>query len=418
MKTTLQRSTLLLCAAFFSLTLLAQGNSGNNNGNGNGPGSNNGNNNGNNGRGQEISQQQSCVLTLPANTTVIAPANACGAVVEFAITTTGNCGTVTATPASGSTFRVGTTTVNVTNGVQNASFTVTVLDATAPAFDCPEAITASTDPGFCHATLQIPAPAYTDNCGGGTATGTRSDGKALTDPYPKGTTTITWTATDASSNSTSCTQVVIVKDTEKPRIISVTATPNTLWSPNHKMTDVELTYVATDNCPGELTYEVTGISSNEPLNGTGDGNTEADWAFIDGTHVQLRAERAGNGTGRIYTITVRVKDAAGNYSDDATVTVSVPHDQGNAAKAATATLEVAVAPNPSSGSFAIKASSTNTDSPISLVVSDVSGRVVYSRTGITAGQTINWGSDLKPGTYFLELRQGEAVTQSRVLKTK
>lgn len=405
MKTMLHRFPVLLCAAFFSFSVFAQGNSGNNNGRG--PGTNNGN---------HFGQLQNCPLTPPANITVPADAGACSAVVTFALPASDNCGTIKATPASGSTFAVGTTTVTITNGTNTSTFTVTVVDGQAPVFTCPAAIVAPTDPGACHATLQISAPVYTDNCSSGSAAGVRSDGRALSDPYPKGQTTITWTATDAAGNTSSCTQQVIVNDTEKPRITSVTATPNTLWSPNHKLEDVELTYEATDNCPG-LTYEVVSITSNESLNGTGDGNTEADWAIIDGTHVKLRAERAGNGSGRIYTITVRVKDATGNFSENSTVTVAVPHDQGHTARAAVPTLDAVVAPNPSSGSFAVQANSTNTTSAISLVVSDVSGKVVYSRTGITAGQTIYWGSELNPGTYFVELRQGVIATQKRVIKT-
>ncbi|KIC01910.1 hypothetical protein OA88_11090, partial [Flavobacterium sp. JRM] len=50
-------------------------------------------------------------------------------------------------------------------------------------------------------------------------TGVRSDSKSLTDLYPVGTTTITWTATDASGNtSLSCEQTITITDTEKPVI--------------------------------------------------------------------------------------------------------------------------------------------------------------------------------------------------------
>ena len=42
------------------------------------------------------------------------------------------------------------------------------------------------------------------------------------------------------------------------------------------------------------------------MDGTGDGDTSPDWEVIDAHHVLLRAERAGNGSGRIYTITVTV----------------------------------------------------------------------------------------------------------------
>ena len=50
----------------------------------------------------------------------------------------------------------------------------------------------------------------TDNCGVASIVGTRSDGRALTDNYPVGTTTITWTATDSSGNTATATQTVTI----------------------------------------------------------------------------------------------------------------------------------------------------------------------------------------------------------------
>ena len=46
--------------------------------------------------------------------------------------------------------------------------------------------------------------------------------------------------------------------------------------------------------------------------------------------VQLRAERDGNGNGRVYTITLQVTDASGNVST-ATAKVTVPHSETGAA---------------------------------------------------------------------------------------
>jgi len=67
-------------------------------------------------------------------------------------------------------------------------------------------------------------------------------------------------------------------------------------------------------------------TSNEPENGLGDGDTAPDIA-ISGGSVQLRAERSGTGSGRLYTLTATVTDVAGN-SATATASVTVPHDQG------------------------------------------------------------------------------------------
>jgi hypothetical protein len=72
---------------------------------------------------------------------------------------------------------------------------------------------------------------------------------------------------------------------------------------------------------------VTEVSSNEPINGLGDGDTAPDWIVPGGLTVNLRAERAGGGNGRIYTLTVACQDNAGNIATKA-MTVSVPKSQG------------------------------------------------------------------------------------------
>lgn len=54
-------------------------------------------------------------------------------------------------------------------------------------------------------------------------------------------------------------------------------------------------------------------------------------ALAIGRAVQLRAERAGNGTGRVYTITATAKDLAGNTAT-ANATGKVTHDRRRAAQ--------------------------------------------------------------------------------------
>ena len=112
-----------------------------------------------------------------------------------------------------------------------------------------------------------------------------------------------------------------------PTITGVSADPSVLWPPNHRLVNVTISYDVTDNCPlppGSCTLSVT---SNEPVNGTGDGDTSPDWIVLDDHHVLLRAERAGNGNGRIYTITITCVDSGGNSSSEQ-VEVMVPHDRG------------------------------------------------------------------------------------------
>lgn len=113
--------------------------------------------------------------------------------------------------------------------------------------------------------------------------------------------------------------------TNAPIITSATATPSVLFPPNHKLVPVTVSVNATGN---PATCRIVSVSSNQPINGTGDGNTSPDWVITGDLTVLLRAERAGNiKTDRVYTITVECTDAFGN-SDTTNVFVTVPHDRG------------------------------------------------------------------------------------------
>jgi hypothetical protein len=71
-------------------------------------------------------------------------------------------------------------------------------------------------------------------------------------------------------------------------------------------------------------------SSDEPQNAAGnnDGNTVNDIVIAgDCKSVQLRVERDSSKNGRVYAITLRVRDAAGNIGT-VTALVSVPKGAG------------------------------------------------------------------------------------------
>lgn len=117
-------------------------------------------------------------------------------------------------------------------------------------------------------------------------------------------------------------------DITAPVISSVSASPSTLWAPNHKMNAVSVTTVAADNCGGTPVCSIASATSNEPVNGLGDGNTAPDIVITGANTLLVRAERSGLGSGRVYTIGVTCSDAAGNVSPTSYTTVTVAHDQG------------------------------------------------------------------------------------------
>jgi hypothetical protein len=280
-----------------------------------------------------------CNIVCPSNITVNAESGKCDAVVTFAdVTFTGDCGpTLTYSHPSGARFPVGVTTVTVTSDATGAScsFTITVTDNQNPVItNCPANKTVKTDPGVCYATagsVNAGTASASDNCNPVGVTGVRSDGASLSANYPVGVTTIVWTATDPSGNTATCSQTITVVDDVPPTVSGETSSTYVLSPPNHTMRDVTINYTATDNCAVTTTVSV---ESNEPINGVGDGDTDPDYVVLDNvpgsagqyvSHLQLRAERAAGGTGRIYTVTITATDPYGNTTIK-TIDIQVPHD--------------------------------------------------------------------------------------------
>jgi hypothetical protein len=85
------------------------------------------------------------------------------------------------------------------------------------------------------------------------------------------------------------------------------------------------TIQAHDNDGGMVSLS-TVVSSSQPINGPGDGNTAPDWEITGPLTLNLRAERMGEGSGRVYTITVESRDAFGNISTG-TVQILVAHNR-------------------------------------------------------------------------------------------
>ena len=159
-------------------------------------------------------------ITCPANITVNNTANQCGANVSYTATATDNCPgvSVSYSPASGSFFPIGTTTVTATatdaaGRTASCTFTVTVVDAQNPSITCPANITVNNTANQCGANVSYTATA-TDNCPGVSVGYSPASGSF----FSVGTTTVTATATDAVGRTANCTFTVTVVDAQNPSI--------------------------------------------------------------------------------------------------------------------------------------------------------------------------------------------------------
>ncbi len=175
----------------------------------------------------------SCTISCPVNVVKVNDPNQCGAVVSYsAPTTTGSCGVVTCSPASGSFFPKGTTTVTCTTTTgPGCSFTVIVQDTQPPAFSdgCPQTINVATAYQCPYATgglVNYSPPTATDNCAGVTVACNPPSGST----FPVGATVVTCTATDTSNNTASCSFTVnvysacLVDDTNQANVVFFNAT--------------------------------------------------------------------------------------------------------------------------------------------------------------------------------------------------
>jgi hypothetical protein len=111
----------------------------------------------------------------------------------------------------------------------------------------------------------------------------------------------------------------------------------TLWTPNHTyqtITMAQMLQSATGDCGGDLSGAVVieKVTSDELDNvkGASDGETINDIVIVDCQTVKLRAERDEKKNGRVYLITLRVKDTA-SVTTRKDFKVSVPIGQNGVA---------------------------------------------------------------------------------------
>jgi hypothetical protein len=197
---------------------------------------------------------------------------------------------------------------------------VRVLEPGPPEIACPPAVTLPAD-FSCQAAYAGPAATATDAC---------DPRPMVSPPLPAifsgaGAHTLQWSARDRSGNTATCNQQVTVADAAPPDVFCF-AQKQQLWPPNHKLADIGLLSFVQDNCDFEPAVDLGVTSDEHPEAEAGSGGrNHCPDAVVQNGRVQLRAERAGSGDGRVYGVAVTATDDAGN-AGVCRVPVSVPHD--------------------------------------------------------------------------------------------
>jgi len=101
-------------------------------------------------------------------------------------------------------------------------------------------------------------------------------------------------------------------------ITSLSAAPDVLWPPDHRMVPVKLKVTTSGGC-GDVTCRIASVTSSEPTDRTGD------WIITGDLTLNLQAERLEQGSGRLYGIGVQCTDTFANRAEKS-VKVIVPHE--------------------------------------------------------------------------------------------
>jgi uncharacterized delta-60 repeat protein len=143
-------------------------------------------------------------------------------------------------------------------------------DTTPPSISCPPNMMVSADAGQCHASgVVLGSPVATDDSG---TTMVTNNAPAL---FPIGTNIVTWVVYDPSGNSNTCSQLVIVRDTEPPTIACpADVAVNTDFGQPFAAGVVLGTPLVSDNCT--IAFVTNNASAQFPI-----GTNSVRWAVFD-----------------------------------------------------------------------------------------------------------------------------------------
>ena len=218
-----------------------------------------------------------------------------------------------------------TLTVTDNNGnVSTCDATVTVEDNIAPQFiSCQCDVIRPSDAGKCEAYVNMQCPVITDdNCSVVSVVNDYNGTADASDTYPVGVTTVTWTVTDQSGNSSTHVQVVMILDLEKPTATCVAPITQTADAGECGADVVVAAPNAADNCG------IMWIENNR----TGIDNAN-DWYPVGTTTVRwLIQDVNGNFTYCTSTVTVEDNEAP---SITCPADITAGNDNGNCTAAIT-----------------------------------------------------------------------------------
>jgi plastocyanin len=238
-----------------------------------------------------VTDTQNPTISGPGNITVNADPEKCYAssVSLGSPVTSDNCGIATVSNNAPAQFPVGFTTViwtatDLSGLTATSTQIVTVIDNQPPTIICPPTVIVNAIIGQTYATGIILGSAITnDNCGVASVTNNAAV------QFQVGSTTVTWTVTDVNGHTATCTQTVIVIDTQAPVLVC----PSSI----------------TVNCGSEIPAAYTTLSEYIAAGGTVTANDEINASSFTLLSQTSNGQTCPETITRVYTIA----DVSNNY---------------------------------------------------------------------------------------------------------
>ena len=225
-------------------------------------------------------------ITCPADMTVSSPN--CQALAIWptadAVDACDNAPNIVSVPSSGTSLSLGQHDVvfTATDNAGNANechFTVTVTETTPPTVTCPATITVGAATNSCTGVATWQPPVATDNCIGDDIFSDWQSGSA----FPLGQTVVTYTTTDESGNSGTCSFVVLVKDVTAPTFtncqanvtfnLTTTCTKTISWNAPNFTDNCDASLSIAESHPNEIFNFPTGVTTVSYVATDDAGNT-------------------------------------------------------------------------------------------------------------------------------------------------
>lgn len=206
-------------------------------------------------------------ISCPADMNLSTDQGQCSSVVTYtAPTGQDNCTSntvLTSGQGNGETFSIGSSTevytvTDASGQSASCSFSVTINDTELPVPSCPTNINQSNETDKCEAIVNYTV-SHSDNCSSSIAQ-TDLTGLTAGDYFPVGSTTLTYTATDAAGNTADCSFSITITDDQAP-IISC---PSHITAGNDQDACdalISFSVTASDNCSGESISQTAGIAT-------------------------------------------------------------------------------------------------------------------------------------------------------------